>query len=264
MTSSSPKRSGSPFQDKLNTLLKYGPIKNVLDKVEDKTNCDRVIVLQILSLVACLVTVCGDSVGELVISLVGSLYPAYFSLHALATKDNEEQRRWLEYWLLSCVLHFFDLIFGGVLSSILPLYWLSQLVVVLWCIAPVDNNGSRVLYTTCVWPLYDRILKDVWPLYDRVLKKVGEAGVDGGEESTAKAPVESGDGSEDVGGESEENGDFVETSRDFVENVMSNVEDFVEASKDFAEDVRSKVEEANSNIVKDLTNFHDRMDKKID
>merc|ERR1712112_797871 len=234
VSKSSAKNVGKPLQEKLNILLKYGPIKTVLDKVEDKTGCDRMSVVQCLAGLACLVTLLGDFVGQLVVSLLGSLYPAYFSLQALTTKDNNEQRRWLEYWLLSCILHCFDFTFGSVLCHILPLYWLARLMLVVWCIAPVENNGSRVLYTTCVWPLYDRVVKEV--------------------EKASKSKED--DKAEEVGNNA---GKVVEEESEEVRG------DGGEMSRDFGEDMRSKVEEANSNIVADLANFHDnRMDKKID
>ncbi len=38
--------------------------------------------------------------------------------------------------------------FSGSLFRIIPFYWLTKMCFLIWCIAPIENNGSNVLYFT--------------------------------------------------------------------------------------------------------------------
>ena len=90
-------------------------------------------------------------------------YPAYCSIQALESKTKGDDTQWLTYWVVfaafSVIEYFADFIAGWVVSTKcisrkinllffeIPFYWLSKCLFMVWCMAPIENNGSSVIYS---------------------------------------------------------------------------------------------------------------------
>ena len=99
---------------------------------------------------------------QLLANTVGFAYPAYCSIKALESSVKADDTQWLTYWV---VFAFFSVIvyFAGsqtlllLLLLILPLpdfiagwvpfYWLSKCLFLVWCMAPMENNGAVIIYS---------------------------------------------------------------------------------------------------------------------
>jgi receptor expression-enhancing protein 5/6 len=91
--------------------------------------------------------------AEILCNVIGVAYPAYISMKAVESKDKTDDTKWLTYWVIfACfsVVEFFSLY----ITKIIPFYWLLKCVFFIWCMAPIENNGSVVMYTKVIRPYF--------------------------------------------------------------------------------------------------------------
>ena len=56
----------------------------------------------------------------------------------------------------------------------MPFYLLVKTIFLVWCMAPVSQNGSMVIYTFIIKPLYSRHHKDIDQVMDNATREAGE------------------------------------------------------------------------------------------
>jgi len=173
--STEPASGKALVQEKFNQLMNYGPVKSFFDKAEEKTGKNRLTLVQ-YGLVP-LVLLFGNTVVALLCSLLATLYPSYSCLKAVLNDNEEEQRRWVEYWIVMSLLYVTDLIFSPLLSTLVPFFWLVRLSVLVWCIAPSANNGSSVIFARVVYPLFLKFGKHIDDSVDKA-RDLFSVGVD--------------------------------------------------------------------------------------
>jgi len=139
--------------------MKYGPVKNFFNEAEKRTGKDRMTLLGW----GCvpLVLLFGSTAVQLIFSLIATLYPAYSCLKAMVNKNTTEQLRWMEYWVVMSLLYVTDLFFCPLLSTYIPVFWLVKLSVLVWCIVPGINNGSKIIFGKVISPLYGKFGKQI-------------------------------------------------------------------------------------------------------
>jgi len=148
------------MRDKLSEILhRPGPFNDLLGKVEQKTGLDRILVLGAASGLVAL-NLCVGYAAQLVCGVIGFLYPAYQSVKALNQTDKEVEKRWLTYWVVFSFFHVLEF-FSDHLVWWLPFYWLVKTKLLLWCMAPISNNGSVVIYSRVIRPLYAKYHSDI-------------------------------------------------------------------------------------------------------
>ena len=77
--------------------------------------------------------------------LLGSFYPAYASYRAVLSRDAEEHKQWLCYWVVNALFVVAEL-FSDFLSW-LPLYWEAKLALIIWLTL---YRGATVIYDNLV------------------------------------------------------------------------------------------------------------------
>ena len=77
--------------------------------------------------------------------LLGSFYPAYASYRAVLSRDAEEHKQWLCYWVVNSLFVVAEL-FSDLLSW-LPLYWEAKLALIIWL---TFYRGATVIYDNLV------------------------------------------------------------------------------------------------------------------
>lgn len=116
----------------------------------------------------------------LIASLVGFLYPAYASFKALETKQQDDDKKWLTYWvvygLFSIIEHFTDLILFW-----LPFYFEMKIALLIWCMYPSAHNGSMLCYKRVIRPFLLKHEDDIDNAAANAAGKVVDAVVGGGE-----------------------------------------------------------------------------------
>jgi len=156
------------FQDKLGKALhQKGLVGDSFKVLEDNTGVQRLyIAYGIGGLVA---TWLAFGFGaQLLANTIGFAYPAYCSIRALESTVKSDDTQWLTYWVVfaafSVVEYFADFIAGWV-----PFYWLSKCLFMVWCMAPMENNGAVIIYSKMILPIF----KKHSPTIDRAIEKAG-------------------------------------------------------------------------------------------
>lgn len=74
-------------------------------------------------------------------------------MKAVETHDKSDDTKWLTYWVIfACfsTVEFFSLY----IVKIIPFYWLLKCIFFVWCMAPIENNGSVVMYHKVIRPYF--------------------------------------------------------------------------------------------------------------
>lgn len=90
--------------------------------------------------------------GNLVVLVTGILYPAYMSLNSVNSKEIDDDKQWLSYWVLFCGLNFVDYSLGTLTESI-PFFHTLKLIYVIFLFWP-STRGSFIIYEKFLFPKF--------------------------------------------------------------------------------------------------------------
>lgn len=91
--------------------------------------------------------------AQFLCNVVGVAYPAYISMKAIESKDKLDDTKWLTYWVTYAVFSCIEF-FSGVLTSFIPFYWLLKCIFLVFCMAPIPQNGSVLIYNRIIRPYF--------------------------------------------------------------------------------------------------------------
>lgn len=128
------------------------PWTKYFDLIEMKTNVPRLYIFGGLLGFSILYLIFGYA-AEILCNGIGVAYPAYISIKAIETSSKEDDTKWLTYWVVYSILSVFEF-FSVFLTNVIPFYWLIKCVFLIWCMAPIANNGSTFIYTKWVRPYF--------------------------------------------------------------------------------------------------------------
>ncbi|EDW98704.1 receptor expression-enhancing protein 5 [Drosophila yakuba] len=126
------------------------PWTKVFDAVEEKTGVDRVNIFA-GAVGLCALYLTFGWCAQILCNIIGVLYPAYISIHAIESSTKQEDTRWLIYWVTFGIFTVIEY-FSGLLTSLIPFYWLLKCTFLIWCMLPNKHNGSTIIYHKLVRP----------------------------------------------------------------------------------------------------------------
>jgi receptor expression-enhancing protein 5/6 len=87
-----------------------------------------------------------------IVNVVGILYPAIWSIKAIESKDADDDKQWLTYWVVFAVFTFIDL-FSGFILRFIPFYFFVKLLFLIWCFMP-NTRGATFIYNHFIIKFY--------------------------------------------------------------------------------------------------------------
>ena len=82
-------------------------------------------------------------------TLLGVFYPAFASLRAVLIESPESSVAWMKYWVVLGVFSVIELLLDLVLNPLpysFPTYLVIKCAFLVWCMAPIEMNGSDVIF----------------------------------------------------------------------------------------------------------------------
>ncbi|XP_067631499.1 receptor expression-enhancing protein 5 isoform X1 [Eurosta solidaginis] len=128
------------------------PWTQAFELVEAKTNVPRLYLFLGAAGFCALYLIFGYG-AQLLCNTIGVAYPAYISIHAIESSTKLDDTRWLIYWVTYAILSLIEY-FSGFLTSVIPFYWLLKASFLVWCMLPMERNGSFVIYQSIVRPYF--------------------------------------------------------------------------------------------------------------
>ena len=139
--------------------------QNEMNLIQEKTGIKGIYV--VLGLILCVILVYLNIFDSVITNLVGTLYPAFWTIKSIEKNDLSEQKNWLTYW---AVFGFFVLIdmFSPIFVKFIPFYLVLKILFLIWMFMP-GTNGNKFIYNKVV----KKILKKYEKEADEFLKNVG-------------------------------------------------------------------------------------------
>jgi len=128
-------------------------LASYLSLAEKKTGVDRVYLFGGALAVITLYLLFGWNAG-LLSHLITFLYPAYASLHALETRNKDDDTKWLTYWVVFGFLGHLEFL-GEYLLAVLPFYYLIKTAFQVWLFL---GGGNLIVYNRILRPLAIRFM----------------------------------------------------------------------------------------------------------
>ncbi|XP_030081414.1 receptor expression-enhancing protein 5 isoform X2 [Drosophila hydei] len=147
------------------------PWTKTFDILEQRSGIDRVNIFAVSATFCALYLVFGCG-AQLLCNIIGVLYPAYVSIHAIESSTKQDDTKWLIYWVTFGIFTVIEF-FSHLLTNIIPLYWLFKCGFLIWCMLPVDNNGSVIIYNKLVRPHFLKHHASVDKIIDDGIRKAG-------------------------------------------------------------------------------------------
>jgi len=91
--------------------------------------------------------------SQLICTAVGCLYPAYCSIKALETSHKDDDTQWLTYWVVFASFSVIESV-SDIFISWMPFYWLGKCAFLVWCMSPMELNGSVLVYRNIILPIF--------------------------------------------------------------------------------------------------------------
>jgi len=152
------------------------PWAKYLKLVEEKTGVQRIyIFFGIVGFIA--LYLAFGYAAEILCNIIGVAYPAYVSMKAVETQDKSDDTKWLTYWVIFAVFSCFEF-FSLYITRVIPFYWLLKCVFFVWCMAPLENNGSIFLYQRVIRPYFLKHQSAVDDLINNATQKVKKGAED--------------------------------------------------------------------------------------
>ena len=131
-----------------NPILKK--VDENLKIIVDKTGIPRKYIMSVLG-VSLLLTIVGF-LDRYITCLVAIILPTTFSIKAIETKEEDDDKLWLTYWTIFAIFSFLDL-FAGWIIKIIPFYFMLKLIFLIWCFMP-NTKGAIIIYNKLIKPFF--------------------------------------------------------------------------------------------------------------
>ena len=158
------------FKDKIEVLDKEARKLGFMVKAGEMTGRKPgEIALAIIGIVLLFIVIGFGS--TILTTVVAILYPSYRSFRAIESKEDNDDKQWLTYWVVFSIFHFVDEFLGFILQEI-PFYFLLRVCFFVWMFLP-NTQGAMVIYDKVLAPLIEKYGDKITQVVEKATDVVG-------------------------------------------------------------------------------------------
>merc|ERR1712215_482832 len=90
-------------------------------------------------------------------TIIGVAYPAFASLKAVLSDTPDRCVAWLRYWVVLGVFSVVELLADPLINPLsfsFPTYLVVKVLFLVWCMVPVEWNGSDIIFNQALFPIF--------------------------------------------------------------------------------------------------------------
>ena len=122
-----------------------------MDLIREKTGIKGIYI--IIFLLGSILFVYLNIFENLITNLVGTIYPSFWTIKAIESKNKNDIKKWLTYWIVFGVFIIIDF-FNIIIVKIFPYYFLMKIMFLIWLFMP-GSNGCTVVYQLFVKKIFN-------------------------------------------------------------------------------------------------------------
>jgi receptor expression-enhancing protein 5/6 len=138
--------------------------------IEKQTGIPSKILIPVMAVCSLLVLI--GYLETHITTIVGIVYPVYWSLKALESEGKGDDTQWLTYWIVFALFSIIDQ-FSGFVLRFVPFYFFFKMAFLIWCFMP-NTRGATVVYNTVLRKLFKTYEKDLDRLNEKVTIQFGQ------------------------------------------------------------------------------------------
>jgi len=137
---------------------------NQMALIKEKTGIRGIYV--VIALILSVFFVYLNVFDTIITNLVGTLYPAFWTIKSIETNNLKDQKNWLTYW---AVFGFFILVdmFSPIIIKFIPFYFVFKIIFLIWLFMP-GSSGCTIIYNLVV----KKILRKYEDELDNAVNKI--------------------------------------------------------------------------------------------
>ena len=109
---------------------------------------------------------------KVITNLVGTLYPAYWSIIAIESNNADMDIQWLTYWVVFAIFTFFD-VFSGFILRFFPFYFFTKILFLIWLFLP-NFQGATILYNYFIVRIFKKFEKNIEMVSNNIKKHIDD------------------------------------------------------------------------------------------
>ena len=123
---------------------------NQMNLIQEKTGIKGTFV--IWGLILAVIFVYFNIFDSIITNLVGTVYPAFWTIKSLEQNLIEEQKKWLTYWVVFGSFIIVDM-GSPVIVKFIPFYFVLKILFLMWLFMP-GSNGCTIVYYLVVKKIF--------------------------------------------------------------------------------------------------------------
>ena len=121
-----------------------------MNLIQEKTGIKGIFI--ILGLILSVIFVYFNVFDSVITNLVGTLYPAFWTIKSLEQNSVEEQKKWLTYWVIFGSFIIIDMS-SPVIAKFIPFYFFFKILFLIWLFMP-GSSGCTIVYYLVVKKIF--------------------------------------------------------------------------------------------------------------
>ena len=142
-----PEKKSEETENQISLLEKW---ENQMNLIQEKTGIKGIFV--ILGLIIAVIFVYFNILDSIITNLVGTVYPAFWTIKSLEQNLVEEQKKWLTYWVVFGSFIIVDM-GSPVIVKFIPFYFVLKILFLMWLFMP-GSNGCTIVYYLIVKKIF--------------------------------------------------------------------------------------------------------------